>query len=164
LESEIGKVSPRAFSNCELRTGGDGGYFGSSVLNSFPDLLNRVDFLNTFYQCFLFGQLPHKTRKLVVVGEKDSGKSSWARIFFGMMPKSKIAVLTKEKTFGASLIKDDTQLIYIDEWCKETVDADLGKTLFQGGIFAQAMKHRAPSMQDNQAGTLTIYLPYLIYI
>ena len=81
-DSYFGKISPRAFSNFDVNNPGDGGFFASSVRNSFPDEELMVEFLNKFYQCLLFGQLPHKCRKLVVVGEKDSGKTSWARVFF----------------------------------------------------------------------------------
>ena len=69
-----------------------------------------------------------------------------------MIPKSKIAAISKEKEFGASMVKDDSELIFIDEWSKKTMDADLAKTLFQGGLFTQSIKFQNPVMQDNQAG------------
>ena len=84
--SDIGKVSPRIYCDFTLtRTSGDDGYFSNSILNSFPEVPKRVEFLNKFYQCLLYGQLPHKAEKLVVCGTNNSGKSSWARIFFGLM-------------------------------------------------------------------------------
>jgi len=97
-------------------------------------------------------QLPHKARKLVVVGESDSGKSSWANVFLGLIPESKVAVLTKEKSFGASMIGDDTQLLYMDEWNQDMVSSDLLKTLLQGGYFPQSIKHKSPKMQTMNAG------------
>ena len=152
VEADKGKLSPRTFQDFHVKHPGDGGFFASSVENSFPELEQRVEFLNKFYQCLLFAQLPHKCRKLVVVGEKDSGKTSWARIFFGIMGPNKIAVLTKEKSFGSSMIEDDTQLLYIDEWSDDTMPADTAKTLLQGGFFAQAIKHQSARLQNNQAG------------
>ena len=120
--------------------------------NSFPDLCERVNFINKFYQCFLCYQLPHKTRKLVVVGESDSGKSSWANILFGLIPAEKVAVLTKEKVFGSSMISDDTELLFVDEWNTDMMTSDLLKTLLQGGYFPQSVKHSTPKMQTMSAG------------
>ena len=128
-----GKVVPRAYVDYDLTLqSGDGGYFESSINNSFPDLVDKVNFLNKLYQCFLFEQLPHKATKLVVVGESNSGKSSWAKIFFGILKTSKIASVSKEKVFGMSMIEDDTELIFIDEWSNDTLSADNAKMLFQG--------------------------------
>ena len=101
--SDIGKGSPRIYCDFTLkRTSGDGEYFSHSMLNSFPEVPKRVDFLNKFYQCLLYGQLPHKAKKLVVCGANNSGKSSWARILFALMNRSNIVSVTKEKTFGLS--------------------------------------------------------------
>ena len=151
-KEDFGKISPRCFTTFDVRKPGDGGFFASSVLNSFPDIKIQVQFLNRFYQCLLFNQLPHKTRKLVCVGEKDSGKSSWAKIFYGLFPKSKIASISKEKTFGSSMLEEDTQILWIDEWNEDTLSSDMAKILFQGGTFTQARKHQTPVMQNNRAG------------
>lgn len=118
----------------------------------FPDLTERVRFCNKFFQCFLCWQLPHKIRKLVVVGEKNSGKTSWSKVFFGLMAKEKIAVLSKEEHFGASMIQDDTELLWVDEWKKEMLSEDTLKTMMQGGFFCQSVKHKNPKMQNMQAG------------
>ena len=126
--------------------------FSSSVINTFPELVSRVNFLNKMYQCLLCFQLSHKTRKLVVVSEKDSGKSSWSQILMGIIPQSKVAVLTKEKHFGASMICDDTQLLHKDEWNADVMTSDLLKTLLQGGHFLQSIKHGTPRMQEMNAG------------
>ena len=91
-----------------------------------------MEFLNKFYQCLLYGQLLHKAKKLVVCGANNSGKSSWARIFFGLMNRSKIVSVTKEKTFGLSMVDEDIELIFIDEWSENTLDISNVKTLFQG--------------------------------
>ena len=65
--SDIGKVSPRIHCDYTLkRTSGDGRYFSHSIINFFPKVPKRVEFLNKFCQCFLYGQLPHKAKKLAV--------------------------------------------------------------------------------------------------
>ena len=154
--SDIGKVSPRIYCDFILtRTSGHGGYFSHSILNSFPEVPKRVEFLNKFYQCLLYGQLPHKSKKLVVCGANNSGKSSWARIFFGLMNRSKIVSVTKEKTFGLSMVDEDTELIFIDEWSEDTLDISNVKTLFQGGWMVKSVKHQDARRFNNKAG---IYL------
>ena len=73
--SDIGKVSPVIYCDYTLkRISGDGGYFSHSIINSFPEVPKRVEFLNKFYQCLLYGQLPHKAKKIVVCGANNSGK------------------------------------------------------------------------------------------
>ena len=120
--------------------------------NSFPDLTVRINFLNHFYQCLLYGQLPLKARKLVAVGDSDSGKSSWAKVLSGLVPENKTATISKEKVFGTSLIDESTQLIYIDEWSVNTLSSEDAKILLQGGQYTVARKHKAPAMINNRAG------------
>ena len=121
--NDIGKVSPRIYYDFTVKiTSRDGGYFSYSILNSSPEVPKRVEFLNKFYQCLLYGQLPHKAMKLVVCGTNNSGKSSWARIFLGIMNRLKIVSVTKEKTFDLSMVDEDTNLIFIDEWSEKTLD------------------------------------------
>ena len=153
-EKDFGLLSPRTFQPFDTKNTSfkDAGYFSESLLNCFPDLVERVRFCNKFYQCFLCWQLPHKAKKLVVVGEKNSGKTTWSKVFFGLIPKQKIAVLSKEDHFGASMINDDTELLWIDEWKKEMLSDDTLKTMMQGGYFTQSVKHQNPKMQNMQAG------------
>ena len=94
-KSHFGKVSPRTYQDIDVSATCDGGYFANSILNSFPDRIERAQFLNKFYQCLLVGQLPLKTRKLLAVGPKDVGKSSWASVF-GLTHEEKRATISKE--------------------------------------------------------------------
>ena len=153
--SDIGKVSPRIYCNFTLkRTSGDGGYSSKSIINSFPEVLKRLDFLNKFYQCLVYGQLPHKAKKLVVCGANNSEKSSWARIFFSLMNRSKIASVTKEKTLGLLTVDEDTELIFIDEWSENTLGISNVKTLFQGGWMVKSVKYQdAQTLITKQAFT-----------
>ena len=114
-----------------------------------------MEFLNKFNQCPLYGQLPHKAKKLVVCGANNSGKSSWARIFFDLMNRSKIVSVTKEKTFGLSMVDEDTELIFTDEWSENTLDTSNVKTLLQGGWMVKSVKYQDAQTCDNKAG---IYL------
>ena len=68
-----------------------------------------------------------------------------------------VAVVTKEKVFGMSILQDDTQYLFTDEWTTDTLPSDVGKSLLQGGLFAQAIKHKAPKVLTNNAG---IYITY----
>ena len=71
--------------------------------------------------------MPHKTRKLVVYGPKDSGKTSWFHVFLGVIPMKFIASITSEKQFAASMITNDSQLILLDEWSEHTLQSDMAK-------------------------------------
>ena len=70
-----------------------------AILNSFPRLNERVNMSNKFYQCLVADRMPQKIRKLVVVGPRDSGKTSWAAIFRRIIPLDKIASITYENQF-----------------------------------------------------------------
>ena len=114
--SMYGKISPRAYVPYDCSTPPQPGYFRDAILNSFEDIVTRVNFLNKFYQCFLASKMPHKVRKLVVVGPRDSGKTSWADVFHRVVPRECIASVTNEGQFSAAMIREDTQLVVVDEW------------------------------------------------
>ena len=115
------KVSPRMYIKYDSSKDPEPGYFKDGVLNSFPDLPERMKFLNKFYQCLMAHRMPHKTRKLVVYGPKDSGKTSWFHVFLGVIPMKFIASITSEKQFAASMITNDSQLVFLDEWSEHTL-------------------------------------------
>ena len=77
--------------------------------------------------------MPHKVKKLVVAGPKDSGKTCWSNIFHHIIPSSAIASLNKEKQFSAAMITNETQLVIVDEWLANTMESDLAKSILQGG-------------------------------
>ena len=89
-------------------------YFRESILNSFPDDYNRANFLTKFYQCLMAGRMPHKVRKLVVKGLKDSGKTTWASVFLGIIPMKFVASITQEAQFSLSMINEDTQCFWMN--------------------------------------------------
>ena len=109
------------------------GYFSQSITNSLPEVPKYVEFLNKFYQCLLYGQLPHKAKNLVVCGSNNSGNVLWERTLFGLMNRLKIVSVMKQKTSDLSMVDEDTDLIFIDEWSENTLDISKVKTLILGG-------------------------------
>jgi hypothetical protein len=98
-ESMRGKLSPRSFVPHDSSKPPKPGYFREGIVNSFPDDDVRVRFLNKLYQCLLAFSMPHKVRKLVVVGPNYSGKTSWSNIFHRVIPAKYIASLTNKRQF-----------------------------------------------------------------
>ena len=49
--------------------------------------------------------------------------------------------ITKQKQFSAALIHDDTQIVLLDEWSENRLQADLAKTVLQGRYMVTAVKH-----------------------
>ena len=143
-ESQIGKLSPRVYVSYDCSSSPHPGYFREGVLNSFPNEEVRLNFLNKFFQCLVPLKMPQKTRKLVVVGPPDSGKTAWASVFHRIVPKEYIVSVTSEHQLSASMITEATQLVIIDEWSNNTMNADLAKTLLQGGWMVTAIKHSQP--------------------
>ena len=77
-DEDFRKVSPRMYIKYGSSKDPEPGYFKDGVLNSFPDLPGRMKFFNKFYQCLMAHRMPHKTRKLVVYGPKDSWQDELA--------------------------------------------------------------------------------------
>lgn len=124
----------------------------SAIEHWFPRLEDQVKLAHRIYQCLLCFQLPDKTRKLTLIGKIDSGKTSIMNFFSALIPEEKISILTKETTFGLSMITDDTELLYVDEWTREMTPPDIAKMLFQNGRFPQAIKFKSPKMRKMEAG------------
>lgn len=142
--SMLGKVSPRSFVPYDHSTPPQPRYFKEGILNSFSDEGVRANFLNKFYQCLLAFNMPHKVKKLVVAGPKDSGKTSWSNIFHRLIPANFISSLTNERQFSAAMITNETQLVIVDEWSATRMESDLAKCILQGGWMVTAVKHGLP--------------------
>ena len=149
--SKVGKLSPRAFVPYDCSTPPQPRYFKQGILNSFPEEAKRVNFLNKFYQCLLANKMPQKTRKLVVAGPRDSGKTSWANVFHRIVPPECIASVTNEGQFSAAMITQTTQLVIIDEWSRSRMQSDLAKILLQGGWMVTSVKHGVPRQVNNNS-------------
>ena len=149
--SKIGKLSPRAFVPYDCSTPPQPIYFQEGVPNSFPGEEERVNFLNKFYQCLFASKMPQKTRKLVVAGPRDSGKTSWCNVFHPIIPPECIASVTNEGQFSAAMITETTQLVIIDEWSSNRMQSDLAKTVLQGGWMFTSVKHGPPRCVNNNS-------------
>ena len=57
---------------------------------------------------------------------------------------------SKEKQFSAAMISNDTQIVLSDEWSENTLQADLAKTVLQGGYMVTAVKHGEARTNINQ--------------
>eukprot|EP00112_Aurelia_sp_Birch-Aquarium-sp1_P010315 Seg2209.2 transcript_id=Seg2209.2/GoldUCD/mRNA.D3Y31 product="hypothetical protein" protein_id=Seg2209.2/GoldUCD/D3Y31 len=134
-------MSPRIFLPYDSTKEPVPAYFEESIRNSFPGENERVRFLNKFYQCFMAGKIPQKIRKLVVCGPKDSGKTTWALAFFGIIPRRYIAWITAENQFTCAMLNEDTQLVFLDEWSSNTLQSEMAKTVLQGEYTVAAVKH-----------------------
>ena len=132
-ESEIGKLSSRVYVPYDCSWSLRPGYFCDGVLNSSANEKVRMNLLNKFFQCLVPFEMPQKTRKLAAVGPRDSGKRAWVTVFHRIVPKQYIVSVTSDHQFSASMITEATQLVKINAWSNNTMNADLAKTLLQGG-------------------------------
>ena len=72
---------------------------------------------------------------------KGFWKDNWASVFLGICSLCFVTSITKEKQFSAAMINDDTQIVLLGEWSENTLQADLAKTVLQGGYMVTAAKH-----------------------
>ena len=149
-EKDTGKISPRIYVTYDSTTPPDPKYFRSSVINSFEDPKERVNFLNKFFQCLMCGRMPQKVKKLVVMRPKDCGKTTWASVFLSIIRKKFIASIIQENQFSCALIDEDTQIIFLDEWAERTLQSDMTKLVLQRGYMVSAVKHGKPKILDNR--------------
>ena len=138
---EFGKVSPRMFEPFGPGAPPQPKYFKNEIMNSFPEDEIRANFLNKFYQCLLAGRMPHKVRKLVVYGLKDSGKTSWLQVFLGIT----YAICCKDHTRKTVFhFHDQTRYLncFLDEWSENSLRFDMAKVVLQGGYMPKSTKHK----------------------
>ena len=57
------------------------------------------------------------------------------------MSPSLCGVYHKRKEVSAAMINDGTQIVLLDEWSENRLEADLAKTVLQSGYMATAVKH-----------------------
>ena len=143
---ELGEVSPRMFVPFDAGAK----YFKGAIMNSFPEDEIHANFLNKFYQCLLARRMPHKVRKLVVYRPKDSGKTSWFQVFLGIIPIQYVASITQEKQFSTSIIKQDTQIVFLDEWSENSLQSDMAKVVLKGGYMPKS-KHKDATIVLNNS-------------
>ena len=107
--SDFERKTSRAFVPYDCLPPPDPGCFAEGIDNSFPDLEERVKVLNKLYQCLVAFRMPEKVRKLVFLGPKNSGKTSWSAISRRIMPVDKIVSVTTGGQFSAGMIRNETE-------------------------------------------------------
>eukprot|EP00112_Aurelia_sp_Birch-Aquarium-sp1_P021134 Seg5616.1 transcript_id=Seg5616.1/GoldUCD/mRNA.D3Y31 product="hypothetical protein" protein_id=Seg5616.1/GoldUCD/D3Y31 len=146
-----GPISPRMFIDFDSKLESDAKYFKEGIMNSFEEDQECAMFLNIFYQCLMAHKMPHKIRKLVVFGPKDSGKTSSLNVLLGVIPSKRIAAIISKKQFAASMIDENTELVFMDEWSENSLNSDMVKTVLQGGMMVKSIKLQSPSIVDNSS-------------
>ena len=94
--------------------------------------------------------MPQKVKKLVVMGPKDSGKTTWASVFLDIIRRKFNASSTQENQFSCSTINEDTHIIFLDKWAERTLQFYTAKLVLQGGYMVSAVKHGKPKILDNR--------------
>ena len=142
--SEIGKITPRAYvsytyepSRVPLPK-----RFIDNLENSFPGADIGRNFLREYYQLLLHKKFPTKTKKLCVTGETDSGKYTWFSPFMGIIPTDCIAGITRGKQFAGHLKNENTEVVFMDEWIIDSLNAEDTKKVLQGGLLMLPRKHK----------------------
>ena len=153
-DNAIGQESPRAFVSYTYREGHvpNPKIFIEGIENSFPDADKRMHFYRKYYQLLCHRRFPFKTKKLCLVGDPNSGKTSWFAPFQGIIPVKAIASVTREKQFAAYTINEETQVVFIDEWSSDSMCAEDAKRVLQGGLQILPQKHKEASICIYQSG------------
>ena len=126
-----GLTSPRAYVHYNRAADPDPKYFEQILKNSLPEEQTKqfcADFLA------LFRQKEHKRPVPCAIGAADSGKTSLFSPVFQIVPLSRIARVTKQKSFNKSMIDNQTEVIFLDEAHRDLLDVDDWKIICQGGF------------------------------
>ncbi|XP_066926777.1 uncharacterized protein [Clytia hemisphaerica] len=134
--------SPRAFVIYNHKKRPNPTPFMEGIMNSFPNPIIRKQFLQKYYQLLMHKKFPKKEKKLMLVGDSDSGKTSWFCPFEGIIPSTFISYIVPDGRFSASTIKSNTQIVCMDEWSPESLSCEDAKRLLQGGRITVQKKHK----------------------
>ena len=153
----VPNVSPRKYFLYDITKEPHPQYFIDSIKNSWPNLIQSTRFLNKFLQCLSVRRMDHKSKKLVVVGPKDCGKTTWFALIKACLTSPKrVAVITNEGSFAFSQVNEDTEIINMDEFSNaKNLDADTIKKFFQGGDVAVSRKY-------SDSRNINLSVPYFI--
>ena len=61
-----------------------------------------------------------------------------------------VASITQEAQCSLSMINEETQLVFLDEWSDRTLASDMAKVVLQGSFMVQAIKHGKPRSMENR--------------
>ena len=132
-----GITSPRAYVHYDSLQEPDPKYFEQILTNSLPEGQIQqfcADFLA------LFRDKEHKRPVPCAIGASDSGKTSLFSPVFQIVPLSRIARVTKQKSFNKSMIDSSTEVIFLDEAYNNLLDIDDWKIICQGGFTSHDVK------------------------
>ena len=147
----IGRRTPRAF-HPMAPTVPVPMSFIETVNNSFPTPADRGHFLLKWYQLVFWHRHLMKTRCLMVHGVKDCGKSTIINPIMTIIPTQHHASITCEKNaFATSMIKEHTQIVFVDEFHEGKLDASTAKGVLQGGYTTTVSKHKTGEIFNSQA-------------
>ena len=135
--SGLGLTSPRAYAHYNSAADPDPKYFEQILKNSLPE-----EQIKQFCADFLafFRQKENKRPVPCTIGAADSGKTSLFSPVFQIVPLSRIARVTKQKSFNKSMIDSQTEVIYLDEAHRDLLDVDDWKITCQGGFTSHDVK------------------------
>ena len=132
-----GLTSPRAYVPYNSLADPDPKYFKQILENSLSEEQMKL-FCSDFLA--LFRQKEHKQPVPCAIGASDSGKTSLFSPVFQIVPLSRIARVTKQKSFNKSMIDSSTEVIFLDEAYTNLLDIDDWKIICQGGFTSHDVK------------------------
>lgn len=140
-ESQIGKVSPRAFCAYDSAKEADPKYFREILENSLSE--SQVSaFCEDFLKLLNYKRKQHKDKVPCLVGDSNSGKTSLFFPIQGLVHHGNIATVTKQRAFNKAMITPFTEVIFIDEADEGVLDIADWKILTQGGYTAHDVKYQ----------------------
>ena len=132
-----GITSPRAYVHYDSLQEPDPKYFEQILTNSLPEGQIQqfcADFLA------LFRDKEHKRPVPCAIGASDSGKTSLFSPVFQIVPLSRIARVTKQKSFNKSMIDSSTEVIFLDEAYNNLLDIDDWKIILSRRFYIPRCK------------------------
>lgn len=132
-----GLTTPRVFVDYDRLKDLEPRYFEAILRNSLTE-----DEIRQFCADFLalFRPKEHKQPVLCAIGSADSGKTSLFSPVFQIIPLSRIARVTKQKSFNKAMIDNLTEVIFLDEAYATLLDIDDWKIICQGGFTSHDAK------------------------
>ena len=88
----------------------------------------------------LFRDKEHKRPVPCAIGASDSSKTSLFSSVFQNVPLSRIARITKQKSFNKLMADSSTEVIFLDEAYTNLLGIDDWKIIFQGGFISHDVK------------------------
>ena len=72
-------------------------------------------------------------------------------MFLGIIPIQYVASIAQEKRFSTSMIKQDTQIVFLDGWSENSLQSDIAKVVPQDGYMPKSTKHKDATFALNNS-------------